>query len=111
MGFKDEAFNYCVLGVPNTKQLVSAPQYMVLQHTFQDGNNQQGKKITKLLLLRGDCDSKLVIWNIPQVTNSQILQLKQMAFGEDHMESEESGKAIPASFHPPGEHNTLKVQC
>jgi hypothetical protein len=109
IGFKEEAFNYCVLAVPNTKSLVSAPQYLVLHQAVPEGSNQQGKKTTKLLLIRGDCDSKLVIWNIPQVTNSQILQLKQMAFGEEYMESDDSKKAIHASFHPPGGYITANA--
>jgi len=101
MGFKEAAFNYCILSLPNTKPLVSAPQYLVFQPTVTE-NQQQLKKIPKLILLRGDCDSKLVIWNIPQVNNSQILQLKQMAVGEEFGESDKSSKAVDPSFHPPG---------
>lgn len=98
MGYKEEAFNYCILCVPNTKFLVSAPQYLVLQPPSTDNPQLKG---SKSILLRGDCDSKLTIWNIPQVTNSQIMQLKQMAVGDENA-SEEAQKMLHAAFHPPG---------
>lgn len=97
MGYKEEAFNYCILTIPNTKPLVSAPQYLVLQPPSTDPQQPRG---SKPILLRGDCDSKLTIWNIPQVTNSQINQLKQMAAGEENA-NEEAQKVLQANFHPP----------
>jgi hypothetical protein len=102
MGYKEEPFNYCILSVPNTKPLVSAPKYMILQPPNPTSDNQQSKS-AKNILLRGDCESKLTIWNIPQVNNSQIMQLKQMAVGEEGQgANEDAQKAMQAAFLPPG---------
>lgn len=98
MGYKDDAFNYCVLSVPNSKPLIGPPQYLILHPPSSDNENR--KSSSKSLLLRGDCDSKLTIWNIPHVTSNQIMQLKQMAFGEEGVD-ESVQKVMQPNFQPP----------
>jgi len=58
-------------------------------------------------MIRGDNDSSLNLWTIPDITNTQIAQLKQVAFGEAEgipiFEAEESRRNhCIANFHPPG---------
>lgn len=99
IGFKDEPFNYCIFNVPNSKNLVAPPCFHVIPLGLEPPS---AKKPSKFVLIRGDHESKLVVWNIPDVTNSQISQLKQMAFGEHITEPEEVRKATNLNFQPPG---------
>lgn len=98
IGFKEEPFNYCIFNIPNSKPLVAPPVYNVIPIGIEPPS---GKKPSKFILIRGDHESKMVVWNIPDVTNSQISQLKQMAFGEHITESEESRKKSNSNFLPP----------
>ncbi|XP_063230769.1 WD repeat-containing protein 7 isoform X3 [Bacillus rossius redtenbacheri] len=68
----DNPFLYCVLAVPTDKPLSCPPalRYHVM--------TRQGK--TLKYLVRGDSEGKVMIWNVPEVSNSQLAQIKQEDF-------------------------------
>ncbi|CAL8086757.1 unnamed protein product [Orchesella dallaii] len=98
IGFKDEPFNYCLFNVPNSKNLVAPPCFNVLPIGMEPPSI---RKPSRFILIRGDHESKVVVWNIPDVTNSQISQLKQMAYGEHSAEAEEAKKTLNPDYNPP----------
>ncbi|XP_052130917.1 WD repeat-containing protein 7 isoform X1 [Frankliniella occidentalis] len=68
----DTPFLYCVLAVPNDRPM-SCPPAMRYHEVSRSGKVQK-------YLLRGDSDGAVVVWNIPEVTNSQLAQIKQEEF-------------------------------
>ncbi|KAJ9576411.1 hypothetical protein L9F63_006723, partial [Diploptera punctata] len=68
----DNPFLYCLLAVPSDKPLSCPPamRYHVV--------SRQGKMYK--YLIRGDSEGCVLIWNIPEVTNSQLSQIKQEEF-------------------------------
>ncbi|XP_049847123.1 WD repeat-containing protein 7 isoform X2 [Schistocerca gregaria] len=68
----DSPFLYCVLAAPEEKLLSCPPalRYHVI--------HRQGR--THKLLVRGDSEGSVVVWSVPDVTDGQLLQIKQEEF-------------------------------
>nr|CAD7396009.1 unnamed protein product [Timema poppensis] len=68
----DIPFLYCTLAVPADKPLSCLPAMRY------DVVSRQGKLLR--YIVRGDSEGKVVIWNIPEITNGQLAQFKQEDF-------------------------------
>ncbi|PNF24262.1 WD repeat-containing protein 7, partial [Cryptotermes secundus] len=70
----DNPFLYCLLAVPSDKPLSCPPamRYHVV--------SRQGKMYK--YLIRGDSEGCVLVWNIPEVTNGQLAQIKQEDFAK-----------------------------
>nr|CAD7568431.1 unnamed protein product [Timema californicum] len=68
----DIPFLYCTLAVPADKPLSCPPAMRY------DVVSRQGKLLR--YIVRGDSEGKVVIWNIPEITNGQLAQFKQEDF-------------------------------
>ncbi|XP_067003219.2 WD repeat-containing protein 7 isoform X2 [Anabrus simplex] len=70
----DNPFLYCTLSVPNDKPL-SCPPAMRFHLV-----SRQGKMLK--YLVRGDSEGCVLVWSIPDVTNSHLAQIKQEEFSK-----------------------------
>ncbi|XP_021936381.1 WD repeat-containing protein 7 isoform X5 [Zootermopsis nevadensis] len=70
----DNPFLYCLLAVPSDKPLSCPP---AMRYHVVSRQNKMYK-----YLIRGDSEGCVLIWNIPEVTNSQLAQIKQEDFAK-----------------------------
>ncbi|XP_071441616.1 WD repeat-containing protein 7 isoform X4 [Hetaerina americana] len=69
----DNPFLYCILSVPSEKPLSCPP---AVEYFFGPARHGKSSKY----LLRGDSDGNVILWNVPDVTDGQLAQIRQEEF-------------------------------
>ncbi|XP_059484205.1 WD repeat-containing protein 7 isoform X1 [Neocloeon triangulifer] len=84
----DNPFLYCTLAMPVEKPLSCPPAMRFFQAV-----SQQGKPTCKYqkLLIRGDSEGAIKFWDVPDVSNNQLAQIKQEDFNKP--------PALPPTHH------------
>ncbi|XP_044738320.1 WD repeat-containing protein 7 isoform X3 [Chrysoperla carnea] len=86
----DNPFLYCLLAQPDTKPL-SCPPAMRFITTIKQGKQYR-------YLLRGDSEGTIILWSIPEVPNTQLLQIQQESIVNN---TNDSNTNVTAGCKPP----------